>query len=92
MLSAVAQYIGAAIAVVLFDEVEPQTVAWFRIMGAAIALLAGLPTAVATRLLPLMSNWVPMTGPVGALNPEPVTCAVTAPLLVWRLAITANGS
>jgi inner membrane transporter RhtA len=40
VLSAVAQYIGAAIAVLLFDEVEPQTVAWFRIIGAAIALLA----------------------------------------------------
>lgn len=34
-----AQYAGAAIAVVLFDEVEPQTVAWFRVIGAAIALL-----------------------------------------------------
>ncbi len=39
MLSAVAQYVGAAIAVVLFDEVEPQTVAWFRIVGAGGALL-----------------------------------------------------
>jgi len=36
----VAQYIGAAIAVVLFDRVEPQTVAWFRVIGAALALLA----------------------------------------------------
>ncbi|NND73708.1 MAG: EamA family transporter [Ilumatobacter sp.] len=43
VLSAVAQYVGAAIAVVLFDwgegGVEPQTVAWFRVIGAAIALL-----------------------------------------------------
>ncbi len=39
MLSAVAQYIGAVIAVLLFDQVEPQTVAWFRIIGASIALL-----------------------------------------------------
>ena len=39
VLSAVAQYIGAAIAVLLFTEVEPQTVAWFRVMGAGIALL-----------------------------------------------------
>jgi len=39
ILSAVAQYIGAAIAVLLFDEVEPQTVAWFRLIGATIALL-----------------------------------------------------
>jgi inner membrane transporter RhtA len=38
-LSAVAQYIGAVIAVLLFDQVEPQTVAWFRIIGASIALL-----------------------------------------------------
>jgi inner membrane transporter RhtA len=40
VLSAVAQYIGAAIAVMLFDEVEPQTVAWFRLIGATLALLA----------------------------------------------------
>ena len=40
ILSAVAQYIGATIAVVLFDEVEPQTVAWLRVVGAAIAVLA----------------------------------------------------
>ena len=33
ILSAISQYIGAAIAVSLFDEVEPQTVAWFRVMG-----------------------------------------------------------
>ena len=39
VLSAVAQYVGAAIAVLLFDRVEPQTVAWFRIIGAATALL-----------------------------------------------------
>ena len=31
---------GAAIAIVLFDEVAPQTVAWFRVIGATIALLA----------------------------------------------------
>ncbi len=40
VLSAIAQYIGAAIAVGLFDEVEPQTVAWFRLIGATIAILA----------------------------------------------------
>lgn len=39
VVSAVSQYIGAAIAIGLFDEVEPQTVAWFRVMGASIALL-----------------------------------------------------
>lgn len=39
MLSAVAQYIGAVIAVGLFDEVAPQTVAWFRVIGAAVALV-----------------------------------------------------
>jgi inner membrane transporter RhtA len=43
LLSAVSQYIGAAIAVSLFDEVEPQTVAWFRTIGAAVALLAVSP-------------------------------------------------
>jgi inner membrane transporter RhtA len=40
VLSAVAQYAGATIAVLLFDEVAPQTVAWFRVIGAAIAVLA----------------------------------------------------
>ena len=40
MLSAVAQYLGATIAVLLFDEVEPRTVAWLRVVGAAAALLA----------------------------------------------------
>ncbi len=40
MLSAVSQYVGAAIAVSVFDEVEPQAVAWFRLIGAALALLA----------------------------------------------------
>ena len=40
VLSAIAQYLGATIAVVLFDEVEPQTVAWLRVVGAAAAILA----------------------------------------------------
>ena len=40
VLSAVAQYVGAVIAVGLFDQIEPQTVAWFRVVGAAIALVA----------------------------------------------------
>ncbi len=43
LLSAVSQYIGAAIAVSVFDEVEPQTVAWFRTIGATLALLAVSP-------------------------------------------------
>jgi inner membrane transporter RhtA len=43
ILSAISQYVGAAIAVSLFDEVEPQTVAWFRVMGASVALLAISP-------------------------------------------------
>jgi inner membrane transporter RhtA len=40
VLSAIAQYTGATIATLLFDEVAPQTVAWLRVVGAAIALLA----------------------------------------------------
>jgi len=40
VLSAVAQYVGAVIAVALFDEVAPQTVAWFRVIGAAVVLVA----------------------------------------------------
>jgi inner membrane transporter RhtA len=43
LLSAISQYIGAAIAVSLFDQVEPQAVAWFRVLGASIALLAISP-------------------------------------------------
>ena len=46
VLSAIAQYVGAVLAVLLFDGtiggsdgVAPQTVAWFRAIGAAIALL-----------------------------------------------------
>lgn len=40
VLSAVAQYIGATIAVLLFDRLSPQTVAWVRVIGAALAVLA----------------------------------------------------
>jgi inner membrane transporter RhtA len=43
VLSALSQYVGAAIAVGVFDQVEPRIVAWFRVMGAAIALLAVSP-------------------------------------------------
>jgi len=39
LASAIAQYIGALIAIGLFASVAPQTVAWFRAIGAAIALL-----------------------------------------------------
>ena len=42
-MSAVSQYIGAAIAVNLFDEVAPRTVAWLRVLGATLALLAVSP-------------------------------------------------
>jgi inner membrane transporter RhtA len=39
VLSATAQYAGAVIAVSLFDEVAPATVAWFRVIGAAGVLV-----------------------------------------------------
>lgn len=39
VVSAISQYVGAAIAVELFDRVAPGTVAWFRVIGAAVALL-----------------------------------------------------
>lgn len=39
VLSAIAQYVGAVIAVNLFDQVAPATVAWFRVIGATLALL-----------------------------------------------------
>ena len=47
MLSAIAQYTGATIAVLLFDEVAPQTVAWLRVVGAAVVLIARLARRVA---------------------------------------------
>ena len=40
VLAAVAQYVGASIAVLLFDRVAPQSVAWVRVLGAAVAVLA----------------------------------------------------
>ena len=40
VLSAVAQYTGATIAALLFDEAEPQAVAWVRVIGGALGLLA----------------------------------------------------
>jgi len=39
VLSATAQYIGATIAVNLFDEVDPASVAWLRVIGASVALM-----------------------------------------------------
>ncbi len=38
-LSAVSQYVGAAIAVSVFDRVAAQTVGWLRVVGAALALV-----------------------------------------------------
>jgi inner membrane transporter RhtA len=46
VLSAIAQYAGATIAVVLFDEVAPQTVAWLRVAGAAAVLVLVSPAAL----------------------------------------------
>ena len=40
ILSAIAQYTGAIIAVNLFDEVSPATVAWLRVLSASLILLA----------------------------------------------------
>jgi inner membrane transporter RhtA len=39
VLSAVAQYIGAVIAIDLFDQVNPATVAWLRVIGASLVLI-----------------------------------------------------
>ncbi len=43
IISALCQYIGAAIAIEIFDQVEPRIVVWFRMLGAALALLAISP-------------------------------------------------
>ena len=40
VLVAISQYIGAAIAVVLFDEIDPAGVAWLRVTFAALILCA----------------------------------------------------
>jgi inner membrane transporter RhtA len=40
LISAISQYVGASIAVRRFHEVRPATVAWLRVLGAAITLLA----------------------------------------------------
>ena len=48
VLSAIAQYTGATIAVLLFDEVAPETVAWLRVAGAAAVLILISPGACAT--------------------------------------------
>jgi len=40
VLSAVAQYTGAIIAVHLFDDISPATVAWLRVLSASLILLA----------------------------------------------------
>ncbi len=42
-IGAVSQYIGAAIAVNLFDQMAPETVAWLRVIGATAVLLAVSP-------------------------------------------------
>jgi len=40
MIPALSQYTGAVVAVNLFEEVRPATVAWFRVMSAAVVLMA----------------------------------------------------
>jgi inner membrane transporter RhtA len=40
VLSGISQYTGAVIAVSLFDDIRPATVAWLRVIGAALVLLA----------------------------------------------------
>ena len=39
LISAIAQYLGAVIAIELFDEIDPASVAWLRVIGASLALL-----------------------------------------------------
>lgn len=40
VVSGIAQYTGAVLAVSMFDDVAPATVAWIRVVGAALVLLA----------------------------------------------------
>jgi inner membrane transporter RhtA len=46
VLSAIAQYAGATVATLLFDEVAPRTVAWLRVAGAAVVLIVLSPGAL----------------------------------------------
>lgn len=39
VVSAIGQYCGAVIAVQLFDDLAPASVAWFRVIGAAVVLI-----------------------------------------------------
>jgi hypothetical protein len=40
VVSAVAQYTGTTIAISAFDTVAPATMAWLRVVGAAVVLMA----------------------------------------------------
>ncbi|MFM7127696.1 MAG: EamA family transporter, partial [Actinomycetota bacterium] len=44
VISALSQYLGAVVAVELFDEIDPAAVAWLRVIWASVALMivAGL--------------------------------------------------
>lgn len=48
VLSGTSMYVGAAVAVLLFDRVDPSGVAWLRMLGAAAVLLAWRRPARAT--------------------------------------------
>ena len=48
-IAGISQYTGAVVAVNLFDEVRPATVAWFRVMSAAAVLVAVSWRQVRTR-------------------------------------------
>ncbi|MFM8382049.1 MAG: EamA family transporter [Actinomycetota bacterium] len=39
VISALSQYLGAVVAVELFDEIDPAAVAWLRVIGASAALM-----------------------------------------------------
>ena len=45
VVSAISLYAGAAVAASLFDYLQPQSVAWIRVAGAALLLLAGAAAA-----------------------------------------------
>jgi inner membrane transporter RhtA len=54
VVGALFQYVGAAIAVGLFDEVAPESVAWLRVVGAAVVLLGILHISTRGRV---WRNW-----------------------------------
>ena len=67
LVSAAAQYAGAVIAVGLFDELSPATVAWLRVLSAALILSAVGRRAISARWTAHDLVWAGIFGTTTAL-------------------------